>query len=91
MPRARSIRIFISCPGLRPHSFAPPIRIDRPQLCQYPNFFSRQAFRRGYILKDFGGEDASYLSQEDFEKLLNGDDEVSLEFGLISWCLVKLV
>ena len=43
-----------------------------------------------YILQDFGGEDASYLSQENFEKLLNGDDEASLEVGLKSWCRVKL-
>ena len=42
------------------------------------------------ILQDFGGEDASYLSQENFEKLLNGDDEASLEVGLKSWCRVKL-
>ena len=33
--------------------------------------------------KTFGGEDASYLSQKDCEKLIiNGDDEVSLEVGL---------
>ena len=43
-----------------------------------------------YILQDFGGEDASYLSQENFEKLLSGDDEASLEVGLKSWCVVKL-
>ena len=80
----------IPYPGLRPHIVLPPIRIVRPQLCQHPNFLSRQALRRGYILQDFGGEDASYLSQEDCEKLLNGDDEVSLEVGLKSWCLVEL-
>ena len=46
-----------------------------------------------YILQDFGGEDASYLSKEDFEKLLDGNDgndEASLEVGLKSWCVVKL-
>ena len=43
-----------------------------------------------YILQDFGGEDASYLSQENFEKLLSGDDEALLEVGLKSWCVVKL-
>ena len=39
-----------------------------------------------------GGEDASYLSQENFEKLRagNGDDEASLEVGLKSWCRIKL-
>ena len=35
-------------------------------------------------------EDASYLSKEDFEKLLDGDDEASLEVGLKYWRLVKL-
>ena len=44
----------------------------------------------GHILHDFGGEDASYLSQENFEKLHNGDDEASLEVGLKPWCRVKL-
>ena len=41
-------------------------------------------------MEDFGGEDASYLSKEDFEKLLDGNDEASLEVGLKSWCVVKL-
>ena len=43
-----------------------------------------------YILQDFGGEDASYLSKEDFEKLQSGEEETSLEVGLKSWCVVKL-
>ena len=41
-----------------------------------------------YILQDFGGEDASYLSQEDFDKLRSGEEETSLEVGLKSWCIV---
>ena len=28
--------------------------------------------------------------KEDFEKLLDGDDEASLEVRLKSWCVVKL-
>ena len=28
-----------------------------------------------YILQDFGGEDASHLSKEDFEKLRSGEEE----------------
>ena len=43
-----------------------------------------------YILQDFGGEDASYLSKEDFEKLQSGEEETFLEVGLKSWCVVKL-
>ena len=47
--------------------------------------------RPGYILQDFGGEDASCLShQEDFGKLRSGEEEASLEVGLKSWCIVKL-
>ena len=41
-----------------------------------------------YILQDFGGEDASCLSQEDFDKLRSGEEETSLEVGLKSWCIV---
>ena len=43
-----------------------------------------------YILQDFGGEDASCLSREDFDKLRSGEEEASLEVGLKSWCIVKL-
>ena len=43
-----------------------------------------------YILQDFGGEDVSYLSREDFDKLRSGEEEASLEVGLKSWCIVKL-
>ena len=32
----------------------------------------------------------SCLPGEDFEKLLSGDDEASLQVGLKSWCVVKL-
>ncbi len=39
---------------------------------------------------DFGGEGASYLSQEDFDKLRSGEEEASLEVGLKYWCIVKL-
>ena len=78
--------------------FLPLIRIVRPQLCQHP-YFSLMAGHSDtdllsefldYILQDFGGEGASYLSKEDFEKLLDGNDEASLEVGLKSWCVVKL-
>ena len=71
----------------------PLIRIVRPQLCEHP-YFSLMAgphvIDGGHILHDFGGEDASYLSQENFEKLHNGDDEASLEVRLKPWCRVKL-
>ena len=43
-----------------------------------------------YILQDFGGEDASYLSKEDFEKLQSGEEETSLKVRLKSWCVFKL-
>ena len=51
-----------------------------------------QAIRRHHPghQTDFGGEDASYLSKEDFEKLQSGEEETSLEVGLKSWCVVKL-
>ena len=41
-----------------------------------------------YILQDFGGEDASHLSKEDFEKLCSlwCEEETSLGVGLKSWC-----
>ena len=42
-------------------------------------------------MQDFGGEDPSYLSREDFDKLCSGEEEEeSLEVGLKSWCIVKL-
>ena len=41
-------------------------------------------------IQDFGGEDPSYLSREDFDKLRSGEEEDSLEVGLKSWCIVKL-
>ena len=38
-------------------------------------------------MQDFGGEDSSYLSREDFDKLRSGEEEEeSLEVGLISLC-----
>ena len=40
--------------------------------------------------QDFGGEDAPYLSKEDFEKLRSSEEETSLGVGLKSWCVVKL-
>ena len=43
-----------------------------------------------YILQDFGGEDASYLSREDFDKLRSGEEEASLKVGTKSWCIVKM-
>ena len=41
-----------------------------------------------YILQDFGGEDASYLSKEDFEELQSGEEEGSLEVGFLSLGLI---
>ena len=71
----------------------------RPRILLYA-YFSRMAFFSGlsetvvidgdymHILQDFGGEDASYLSREDFDKLRSGEEEASLEVGLKSWCIV---
>ena len=42
------------------------------------------------VLGDKRVRHASYLSQGNFEKLLNGDEEASLEVGLKYWRLVKL-
>ena len=80
--------------------FLPLIRIVGPQLCQHPYFslmvghsdtdLLSEFLHVDYILQDFGGEGASYLSKEDFEKLLDGDDEAYLEVRLNSWCVVKL-
>ena len=45
------------------------------------------------IVQDFGGgEDSSYLSRADFDKLRSGEEEEeSLEVGLKSWCIVHVV
>ena len=54
-------------------------------------FLSRYVHHGDYIVQDFGGEDPSYLSREDFDKLCSGEEEEeSLEVGLKSWCIVKL-
>ena len=44
-------------------------------------------------MQDFGGgEDSSYLSRADFDKLRAGEEEEeSLEVGLKSWCIVHEV
>ena len=42
-----------------------------------------------YILQDFG-EDSSYISRKDFERLRSGEEEVPSEVGLKSWCGIKL-
>ena len=36
----------------------------------------------GVRIQDFGGEDPSYLSREDFDQLRSGEEEDSLEVGL---------
>ena len=56
---------------------------DTPVLVRY-------VIEGDYILQDFGGEDPSYLSREDFDKLRSGEEDDSLEVGLKSWCIVKL-
>ena len=58
-------------------------RYDTPVLVRY-------VIEGDYIVQDFGGEDPSYLSREDFDKLRSGEEEDSLEVGLKSWCVVKL-
>ena len=51
----------------------------------------RHVIEGDYIVQDFGGEDPSYLSREDFDELCSGEEEEeSLEVGLKSWCIVKL-
>ena len=46
------------------------------------------AFCSGLRRKASCGKDASCLSQEDFDKLLSGEEEASLEVGLKSSVLV---
>ena len=55
-----------------------------------PPFLSDMSLRAITFVQDFGGEDPSYLSREDFDKLRSGEEEDSLEVGLKSWCVVKL-
>ena len=54
-------------------------------LCLFFSHGFLMTLRPGYILQDFGGEDASCLSQEDFGKLRSGEEEASLKVGLKSW------
>ena len=57
---------------------------DTPVLVRY-------VIEGDYIVQDFGGEDPSYLSRGDFDKLCScEEEEESLEVGLKSWCIVKL-
>ena len=62
----------------------------------YPYFWVIRTPKANFLpslvvrIQDFGGEDPSYLSREDFDKLRSGEEEDSLEVGLKSWCIVKL-
>ena len=51
------------------------------------SWLSFLGFVGNHILQDFGGEDASHLSRDDFDKLRSGEEEASVEVGTKS-CLV---
>ena len=65
---------------------ASPLSLFLSRYVHHRNFYVHHR----YIVQDFGGEDPSCLSREDFDKLRSGEEEESLEVGLKSWCIVKL-
>ena len=43
-----------------------------------------------YILQDFGDDEVSYLSKDQFDKLAAGEQEAAQGVNLNAWCVVKL-
>ena len=43
-----------------------------------------------YILQDFGEDEVSYLSKEDFDTLATGEEEANIGVNLSAWSVVKL-